>query len=222
MCFSATASFIAGGSLTLAGKGTLKKVREKSDIPFASIPLLFGIQQTIEGLVWLSFSSPVYASTLNHLFSFAFTLFAYVLWPIFVPIAIYLMERDQLRSRILKLFIAIGLIAGLYLLYTMIRVPVTSQIIQHSISYSNAATGYPIFIMYLISTCLSCLVSSHRMVNIFGVTLFASCFFAFQCYANAFFSVWCFFAALLSVIVYLHFTVKVDVIQNIKNFFRIA
>ena len=45
MCFSATASFITGGVLSAVGVVTIKKAEKKSEIPFASIPLLFGIQQ---------------------------------------------------------------------------------------------------------------------------------------------------------------------------------
>lgn len=55
MCFSAAASFIAGVSLTTIGVVTLKKARNRAEIPFASIPLLFGIQQLIEGTLWLAF-----------------------------------------------------------------------------------------------------------------------------------------------------------------------
>ena len=42
MCFSATASFIAGVSLSVLGVATVKKVKRKAEIPFAMIPLLFG------------------------------------------------------------------------------------------------------------------------------------------------------------------------------------
>ena len=54
MCFSATASFMVGGSLTLLGAVMLKRVTHKAELPFAAIPLLFGIQQVIEGMLWLS------------------------------------------------------------------------------------------------------------------------------------------------------------------------
>jgi len=55
MCFSATASFIAGVSLLVLGVATVKKAKRKAEIPFAMIPLLFGVQQIIEGMLWLSF-----------------------------------------------------------------------------------------------------------------------------------------------------------------------
>ncbi|GAV20644.1 hypothetical protein MMIC_P1616 [Mariprofundus micogutta] len=51
MCFSATASFIAGGALTAIGVKTVKLAANRAELPFVSIPLLFGIQQIIEGVL---------------------------------------------------------------------------------------------------------------------------------------------------------------------------
>jgi len=53
MCFSAEASFIAGGILSIAGIVTLAKTQNPSYRALASIPLLFGLQQIGEGFVWL-------------------------------------------------------------------------------------------------------------------------------------------------------------------------
>ena len=54
MCFSATASFTAGSVLSAVGIATIMKAERKSEVPFAMIPLLFGVQQFIEGVVWLT------------------------------------------------------------------------------------------------------------------------------------------------------------------------
>ena len=54
MCFSATASFISGTALCVIGVATLKQTKAPAEIPFALIPLLFGIQQLTEGVIWLS------------------------------------------------------------------------------------------------------------------------------------------------------------------------
>ena len=54
MCFSATASFTAGTALTAVGGLTVRKSRGKAELPLALVPLLFGIQQLTEGVLWLS------------------------------------------------------------------------------------------------------------------------------------------------------------------------
>lgn len=49
MCFSATASFIAGILLSILGMATVKREGRKTEIPFAMITLLFGAQLIVEG-----------------------------------------------------------------------------------------------------------------------------------------------------------------------------
>lgn len=199
MCFSATASFIAGGALSATGAVTLSKAKSKKEIPFAAIPLLFGVQQTIEGVVWLSFGSV----SLNAVMTYAYSLFSHVLWPIFLPISVFVMETDPAHRKILRGFIAVGLLTGLYLLYSIIVEPVTSSIVNHSIAYGSPHL-YPTvsLILYLFATCGSCFVSSHRIVRILGVAIFVAFLVAGWFYTETFFSVWCFFAAILSVIVF--------------------
>lgn len=51
MCFSAAASFIAGTTLSAIGVATLRNTKTTSELPFAAIPLLFGLQQLTEGVV---------------------------------------------------------------------------------------------------------------------------------------------------------------------------
>jgi len=55
MCYSATASFVAGGGLTVVGLMTLRRTTNRAELPLAAIPLLFGVQQLVEGVIWLSF-----------------------------------------------------------------------------------------------------------------------------------------------------------------------
>src|SRR3989344_2080642 len=202
MCFSAAASFPAGGTLCVAGGLTLSKVKNKSELPFASIPLLFGIQQAIEGAVWVSFGSPI----LNTIATYAYSMFSHVLWPIFVPFSILMLETDPTRKKILRLFTLSGLAIGLYLLYFVLAEPVTAYVVNNSIAYDSPHL-YVYFIMaiYLVAACGSCLVSSHKIINIFGVALFISFAIAAWFFTETFFSVWCFFAAILSIIVYWYF-----------------
>jgi hypothetical protein len=219
MCFSAQASMIAGATLGVIGKETLKRPKARTDLPFASIPLIFAVQQFVEGAVWLSFGIPA----VNRGLAFVYLFFAYALWPVFVPIAILLMEKDRVRKKLLRLFVVCGIIAGLTMLFSILTGPVEAEVIQQSISYNSIGDFPPgIFWVYIAATCFSCIASSHRIVILFGITLFISCFTAYQCYAGSFVSVWCFFAALLSFLVYLHFHPANELLRDIKNRLKIA
>jgi len=214
MCFSAAASFAAGGTLSVAGGLTLTKVKKKSELPFASIPILFGIQQAIEGAVWVSFGAPA----VNTVATYAYSMFSHVLWPIYVPFSVLMIETDPTRKKILRLFSFIGLFVGLYLLYFIIADPVTAHITKNSIAYhSPHLYTYPIMALYLIATCGSCLVSSHKIIKIFGVALFISFAIAAWFFTETFFSVWCFFAAILSALIYWHFKTKTVAARRVET-----
>ena len=204
MCFSATASFVAGTALSATGAVTLAETKKKSDIPFASIPLLFGIQQFVEGAVWLSFQYS--AQIFNHIATYAYLGLAYVLWPIFVPLSVGLLETDSHRKKILCAFQFVGLAVGLYLLYFILSNPVASQIVNKSIVYSMPSQyGVLLVGMYLLATCVSPLFSSHRIINILGVLATVSFSITYYFFTASYVSVWCFFAAVLSLVVYLYF-----------------
>ena len=122
MCFSATASFSAGALLLGIGALTLRwalATRQRRALPFAAIPMLFAIQQLIEGVIWLTFrvDAPLLNSVLTHVYSF----FSHVLWPVYVPVAVLLMEPNGWRRRALTACIAAGAAVGTYLLYVLAR-----------------------------------------------------------------------------------------------------
>lgn len=54
MCFSATASFTAGTALVAVGGLTVHRSRGKAELPLALVPMLFGVQQLTEGVLWLN------------------------------------------------------------------------------------------------------------------------------------------------------------------------
>lgn len=80
MCFSATASFSAGAALLIVGAVTVRRARRRAELPFSLIPVLFGIQQLIEGAIWLTF--PDKAPVLNSVLTVVYSVFSHVLWPV--------------------------------------------------------------------------------------------------------------------------------------------
>ena len=207
MCFSATASFTAGALLVGVGTLTLKSVSRPRDLPFAAIPLLFAIQQLSEGVIWLTFryEAPQLNTIMTHVYSF----FSHVLWPVYVPVAVLLMEPSGWRRRALLVFVAAGVAVGVYLLYVMVAYPVFSRPTGQHIEYVSPHFFAAVTMtLYLMSITFSLFLSTHRTVTVFGALALLSFAAAYFFYATWFISVWCFFAALLSVVVYLHFVLR--------------
>lgn len=204
MCFSAPASFIAGAALSAVGIATIRMTSRKAEIPFATIPLLFGIQQIIEGMIWLSFRSE--SSLPNAPLTLAYSLFSHVLWPIFVPVAVGLLETVPWRKKALAACQVAGWAVGLYLLYIIAQFPVISRVAGKHIAYDSPHFYVAaVMLLYLTATCASSLVSSSRTIQVFGVLLLTTFVAAYLIHAATWFSVWCFFAAILSSVVWIYF-----------------
>jgi hypothetical protein len=204
MCFSASASFIAGATLTVAGVATLRLVTRPSQIPFALIPLLFGIQQIIEGLIWLSLANR--SKIDNASLTLMYSVFSHVLWPVFMPFAVSLLETVPWRRKALAVCQVAGLAVGLYLLYFLLQYPVVSRVLGKHIVYESPHFYIvEVMFLYLISTCVSSMLSSNNIIRVFGVLALATFLGAYAIHVATMVSVWCFFAAVLSFIIYLYF-----------------
>ena len=204
MCFSASASFIAGAALSAAGVATLRMASRPAEIPFALIPLLFGLQQITEGTIWLSFKNDTLLG--NATLTLVYSLFSHVLWPMFVPLAVGLLETVAWRRKALAVCQIAGVAVGLYLLYFIVKFPVTSTVLGKHIIYESPHFYIIKFmVLYLIATCGSSLLSSHRMIRVFGALSLLTFAAAYAIHVATLVSVWCFFAAVLSFVVYFHF-----------------
>ena len=167
------------------------------------IPLLFGVQQLTEGVIWLTFShdAPVLKQTMTQVYSG----FSHVLWPMYVPFAMGVLENVPWRKKTLFAFEAAGIAVGLYLLYFLVTAPVVAEVIDNHIVYDSPHFYIvPVMVFYLAATCISCFFSSHRFVNLFGVLALVSFIAAYLIHVRALVSIWCFFAAILSLLIYMH------------------
>ena len=208
MCFSATASFVAGTALSAVGVATLRQAERRSELPFAAIPLLFGVQQLTEGVIWLTFvcdaPQPMQLPQLRQAMTYVYSMFSHVLWPIYVPFAMGFMETARWRKRTISLFQAAGLAVGLFLLYSIIVRPIVAEVDRHIVYVTPHFYLPAVIVLYLAATCISCFFSSHGFVKLFGALALASFVAAYLFHALALVSIWCFFAAILSLLIYLH------------------
>lgn len=203
MCFSATASFVAGGALGAAGAATLRQAKTRSRVPLAAMPLLFGIQQAVEGVVWVSTGIP----WLQAAAAYAYVMFSNVLWPFYTPFAVMSLEPAGRRKTILKGFMVFGIAVSLWLAWHIVRGPVTVSLNAYGVVYGTNVPAIPYgFAAYVFAACFSCFFSSHKFVRVFGLALIGALALALWAYQESFYSVWCFFAAILSFIIYVHLT----------------
>src|ERR1700741_1243338 len=107
MCFSMGASLGAGAIMLTIGYAAVSQARTGRQYVLCAIPLIFSLQQFIEGLLWLSLQDHTYAQW-QRLLLYLFLLLAQVVWPVFIPLAIRLIESVPLRKNLLFLLAIIG------------------------------------------------------------------------------------------------------------------
>ncbi|MFI5150168.1 MAG: DUF6629 family protein [Bacteroidia bacterium] len=205
MCFSATASFSAGAVLSVIGIAALNKVKNESQLFFAGIPLLFALQQISEGTLWLALTYPSLAFLkifTTHMFIF----FAQVIWPVWVPYALYRIEKDRKRKKIHTILVGTGVIVAAYLGYCLWHYPLFASIGCNHIFYLQS---YPETfrnigaVMYIIATIIPCFISTVKRMWLLAIAVLISYILARIFYTEYTVSVWCFFASIISIIIWM-------------------
>ncbi len=204
MCFSANASFGAGIVLAAIGIASVKKAQTPSQIFFGCIPLIFCVQQITEGFVWLSLSNPAYAS-LKQVATYNFLFFAQVVWPLWIPLSILMLEPKMRQKKAGKIFVGIGALVSIYFAYCLLTFPVEATIAGHHISYQQdfpSGIAFYCGAIYIVATIVPAFLSRIRRMWILGTTILISYIITRIFYTDNIVSVWCFFATLISLVVF--------------------
>jgi hypothetical protein len=167
------------------------------------IPLFFGIQQFLEGFIWLSITGGHLIVTKT--IAYAYLFFAFAFWPVYMPVAVFLAEKKEKAfiKGILFTLIIIGILVAL-VCYVPLFLGMTTfyvTVINHSIAYitnRSILLDTLLLALYLFSIVTPLLLVSEAQMKILGVLLLVSIVITFFFYRYAFYSVWCFFAAVLS------------------------
>ncbi len=210
MCFSAEVSLAMGAALLPAGVYCTRQawMKDPSYLALAVIPIVFGIQQISEGVVWIGLHSNDH--TLARTASLVFLAFALVFWPFWIPFSASLIENRRTIRRAFQVTAGTGLCCGL-LLYIPLLIHSNDWLLTsvhfHSIAYDFSTlplfSRIPSFvwqISYLISVSAPLLIAGKgARMKLFGVLIGASAVVSQLAFWYAFYSVWCLFAAGLSV-----------------------
>ena len=203
--FFIVANFTLAGILLVIGVLTLKKVSHPAELVFASLPFLFGLHQFTQGFVWLGLYHMVSPRTL-HVASILFVFYAQAILPLWVPLAIWLLEpRGPRRQAIAALLVAGGLLMA-YVAWGLLYQPTQVFVSHYSLVYFNPHTGHLwVALIYILTTCGSLILSRSVAIQLFGVLNLLGLLVVYVIAEYSFTALWCMYAALVSVILYLHF-----------------
>jgi hypothetical protein len=205
MCFSATASFGTAAATGVIGLMALRTATSWREIPLASVPLVFAVQQATEGALWLALSGHQ-SATLTGSLAGIFAFFALAVWPVYSPLAAGLIETNRARQLIMAGLVVLAIPLAAYGAFDISVHPYAVCVVGNTLFYSNGSLYSPLLLgAYLAYTCVPLAISSHRALRWFGAIVIAGLLASTAFYFATRFSVWCFFAALSSVTICLHF-----------------
>jgi hypothetical protein len=224
MCFSATASFTAAALLIPLGAAAVVRSLSAgvgsdpaaaSTVALAAAPLLFGLQQAIEGFVWIGVEGGGEAAWLAPA-ALLYLFFAYGFWPAWIPFAVLRLEgggssgsSSGWRGSLTGVLLVCGLLMGGFLWLPLLfeAVPPVPGVVAGSLHYPTPTLFAGLGLnwlgegLYAVVIGLPLLLSASFPARLYAVSLLAAFALSEWLYRPAFNSVWCYFSALLSILI---------------------
>lgn len=220
MCFSSATSFGAAALLAATGVASIARVRHQREILFAAIPVIFAVQQVVEGFIWLSMGNLSLRAIKTDI-TYFFLFVAESVWPVWVPLSLLLLERSKHRRTILIALLVVGLFTSVYLAFYLLTYGVEATVsdchilyLQHLRSPYSVLTSLP----YLLATILPFFVSGVRGMRWLGVVILAFYLLTKSFYDYQLLSVWSFYAGLVSIFIYsLMKSIRTNTLRSTQN-----
>ena len=216
--YFAILNFTLSGAIGLVGILTLRKVSMPHEVVFALLPLLFALHQFDEGFVWLGVGGYIDARALE-MASGIFIYFAQGLLPFLVPLAVWLIEKESYKRKLLGILTIFGLGLAVYAMYGLSTVSTNVSVVNNTIYYNNPWTdNYYDAGVYILTTCGSLILSSSISIQLFGFLNFIGLIIIYLLRPYGFTSVWCLYAATISGLLYFYFVERrIQFLQDLKE-----
>lgn len=205
MCLSAEVSLGTAAVLIPAGAVAAASAcsQDRRYLMIATLPFLFGLQQLVEGLIWIEGR----AGNAHHVaqYSLLYMFFTWIAWPIWAPVSAYFLESGARQNLILLFVIAGAMLGGLqffpyfvhdgWLTTTFLRWAVRYQDINLLDGLVSRNVTYAIYVSVIIVPFL--LVRSWE-IKVFGLLVSGVLIVTYVFFSYAYISVFCFGGAVIS------------------------
>ncbi|MBF2089938.1 MAG: hypothetical protein IGR80_15560 [Synechococcales cyanobacterium K44_A2020_017] len=209
MCFSATASFSISAALLPIGGWCINKAwqSDRHYLPLAVFPLAFGIQQAIEGMVWLGLDANNSAMVAAAATGFIF--FSHGFWLVWTPFMALMIETRSRLRRLWQIMTLLGMILAAYFLVPLALNPtwLTVTIQERSLTYIlQDLTPYPSLealgrSLYISTILAPLLLVNQSAVQRLGWLVLGALVIVSRFFSSGLVSTWCYFAAVASLYV---------------------
>ena len=216
--YFAVLNFTLSGAIMFVGILTLRKVSTPNEVLFALLPLLFGLHQFTEGFVWLGVGGYIGERALD-LAAGIFIYYAQGLLPFLVPFALWLIENNSWRKKLIGILSALGFFLSVYVMYGLATTPSSVSVVNNTLYYFNPWTAHLwVALIYVLTTCGSLMLSSSVSIALFGFLNLIGLTLIYLWRPYGFTSLWCLYAAAISGLLYFYFVERrVRFLQELKE-----
>ena len=202
MCWSAGADAVAGAVVGAIGVGVLAGARRGRDRVLGALPLVLGVHQLVEAVVWRDTQGRVSAGVGRAAVD-AWAVIAFVVLPTLVPAGVWAAVRPAgAARRRLAVCLGCGVVVSAVMAARVAASGVTASAHGHVLEYGLgvvSGAGYVLIGGYLVATLGAPLLSGDRFLWWFGALATAGAVVCAAAWRLAFASTWCGYAAVLSV-----------------------
>lgn len=182
--------------LAVIGFDAARHVHQRRDhLALAALPLLLAAHQIDEAFVWWGLQGHV-SATVGRIATWVYLLVAFVVLPVYVPMAVLALEPLGRRRTAMLPFLALGSVVSVVLLAALLHGPVTAELRPYHLSYG---TGLPagglVVSAYVVATCGALLFSGYRRLALFGLVNLVAVAVLARLTIGGFASLWCAWAA---------------------------
>jgi hypothetical protein len=134
--------------------------------------------------------------------TYIFLFFAQFFWPLWVPIAILLLEKEEKRKKFQKILVGMGVLVSFYLAYCLVAYHVKAKIVGYHVYYNldyPSSNSLLVALLYFMATVFPPFFSHIKRMWMFGLAIFISYLISSIFYEHYVISVWCFFASVISI-----------------------
>jgi hypothetical protein len=200
MCFSPQVDLVTGVTIAVVAVDAARHCRTARQAPLAALPAIFAVHTLVSAAVWWGLWGDLPASLGNTALQ-TYLFIAYALLPVYVPLAVLLIEPRGWRRWALTGLLAVGAVASAVFLAGLVGGRGVAEACSYYIDFD--ITGTPTFagVLYVLATCGAFLLSGKRPLVIWGVTNVAAVGLLALLESQGLPSLWCFWAACTSVFV---------------------
>ena len=178
--------------------------RRPGHIAIAALPFVLGAHQVVEAFVWWGEQGHAPAS-LGRTALWIYLLIAFVVLPVYVPLAVFTLERAGPRRWELAPFVAMGAFVAVALLLPMVTGTIGANVQPYRLHYwVDPNPGIAITVLYVTAVCGALLLSGHKILVLFGAANLAVLPGILLLDADGFASLWCAYAALVAGVIALY------------------